>query len=140
MEDLTPAVQNLSNELVCLLCCDLPQTGIQFSSLDGSAKLVDVARQLKSSEEAIITSASSDEEGRIVIFQHLSQVRASTSMWRLWLSCLFTLWPRVFRKVQGDNGFKKEKHLFKMVLKTKEVLREDSFTGTFLFQVFTFHL
>ena len=73
MEDLTPAVQNLSNELVCLLCCDLPQTGIQFSSLDGSAKLVDVARQLKSSEEAIITSASSDEEGRIVIFQHISQ-------------------------------------------------------------------
>ena len=43
MEDPTPAVQNLSEELVCLLCCDLPQTGIQFSSLDGSAKLVDVA-------------------------------------------------------------------------------------------------
>ena len=41
--------------------------------MDGSAKLVDVARQLKSSEEAIITSASSDEEGRIVIFQHISQ-------------------------------------------------------------------
>ena len=34
---------------------------------------MDVARQLKSSEEAIITSASSDEEGRIVIFQHISQ-------------------------------------------------------------------
>ena len=34
---------------------------------------MDVARHLRSSEEVIITSASSDEEGSIVIFQQISQ-------------------------------------------------------------------
>ena len=108
MEDPTPAVQNLSNELVCLLCCDLPQTGIQFSPLDGSAKLADVARHLRSSEEAIITSASSVEEGSIVIFQQISQEGSEVRIH----ACgghgfpVYSLpWPRVFRKVQGDNGF-----------------------------------
>ena len=72
-ENLTPAIQKLSHEVVRLLCYDLPQSGIQFSPLDGSAKLADVARYLRSSEEAIITSASSDEEGSIVIFQQISQ-------------------------------------------------------------------
>ena len=56
-----------------LLCWDLPLSGIHFSSLDGSARLVDVARHLLSSAEAIITAASSDGIVRVVTFQLIPQ-------------------------------------------------------------------
>ena len=72
-EDATPSIQKLSHKIVRLLRWDLPQTGIRFSSLDGSAKLMDVARHLGSSEEAIIAAASSDGKVRVVIFQLISQ-------------------------------------------------------------------
>ena len=55
-EEMTPAIQKLSHKIVRLLRWDLPQSGIQFSPLDGSAKLVDVARHLRTSEKAMITS------------------------------------------------------------------------------------
>ena len=58
----------MSHKIVRLLRWDLPLLGIHFSSLDGSAKLVDVARHLRSSEEAIVTAASSDEKVRVLIF------------------------------------------------------------------------
>ena len=60
VEDASPSIQKLSHKIVRLLRWDLPLSGIHFSSLDGSARLVDVARHLLSSVEAIITAASSD--------------------------------------------------------------------------------
>ena len=71
--DASPSIQKLSHKIVRLLRWDLPLLGIHFSSLDGSAKLVDVARHLRSSEEAIVTAASSDEKVRVLIFQLISQ-------------------------------------------------------------------
>ena len=52
--DASPSIQKLSHKIVRLFCWGLPLSGIHFSSLDGSAKLLDVARHLRSSEEAIV--------------------------------------------------------------------------------------
>ena len=71
--DASPSIQKLSHKIVRLLRWDLPLLGIHFSSLDGSAKLVDVARHLMSSAEAIVTAASSDEKVRVLTFQLISQ-------------------------------------------------------------------
>ena len=43
-KDPTPAIQKLSHMIVRLLRWELPQSGIQLSALDGSAKLTDVAK------------------------------------------------------------------------------------------------
>ena len=56
-----------------LLRWDLSLSGIHFSSLDRSARLVDVARHLLSSAEVIITAASSDGIVRVVTFQLIPQ-------------------------------------------------------------------
>ena len=56
-----------------LLRWDLSLSGIHFSSLDGSARLVDVVRHLMSSAEMIITAASSDGIVRVVTFQLIPQ-------------------------------------------------------------------
>ena len=73
-DDISPTIQKLSHEVVKLLCWDLPNSGIQFSQLDGSAKLTDVAKHLQSSEEAIISAAYSHIKDKvsIVIFQQIS--------------------------------------------------------------------
>ena len=71
-DDISPAVQKLSHEVVKLLCWDLPDSGIPFSQSDGSAKFTEVAKHLKSSEEAIISAASSHVKVSIVIFQQIS--------------------------------------------------------------------
>ena len=57
----SPSIQKLSHEMVGLIPWDLPLSGIHSSSLDGSAKLVDVARHLMSSAEATVTAAFSNE-------------------------------------------------------------------------------
>ena len=128
-EDLTPAIQKLSHEVVRLLCYDLPQSGIQFSPLDGSAKLVDVARHLRSSEEAIITSASSDEEGSIVIFQQISQEGSEVRI----RACgghgfpVYSLPGLEFsEKYRETMDFLEKNLVFKMVLKKDKVLRGDA--------------
>ena len=72
-EDASPSIQKLSHKIVRLLRWDLPLSGIHFSSLDRSARPVDVARHLLSSAEAIITAASSDGIVRVVTFQLIPQ-------------------------------------------------------------------
>ena len=77
---MTPAIQKLSHMIVRLLRWELPQSGIQFSALDGSAKLTDVAKHLKASEEALITAISSQDKVRVVIFKQISQRDAEVKM------------------------------------------------------------
>merc|ERR1712074_293418 len=92
-------------------------------------KLVDVARHLRSSEEAIITSASSDEEGSIVIFQQISQEGSEVRI----RACgghgfpVYSLPGLEFsEKYRETMDFLEKNLVFKMVLKKDKVLRGDT--------------
>ena len=94
--------------------------------MDGSAKLVDVARHLRSSEEAIITSASSDEEGSIVIFQQISQEGSEVRI----RACGFPVYLlpglEFSEKYRETMDFLEKNLVFKMVLKKDKVLTGDA--------------
>ena len=71
--DFPPAIQKLSHEVVRLLRWDLPNLGIQYSQLDGSARLTDVAEHLQATEDELVTASSSYDKVRVVIFKQIFQ-------------------------------------------------------------------
>ena len=83
---------------------------------------------MKSSEEAIITSASSDEEGRIVIFKHISQ-EGSEVRERACGGLGFPVYSlpglEFSEKYRETMDFLEKNLVFKMVLQKREVPTED---------------